>query len=151
MSFQEKNITVSLVSAVLILGYYLIRIFQISQTGILESAEVCRLWGVVIVITIVVNIIGMILTHIVSTIIEAIRTRNEDPQIEDIEDERDELIKLKGTRVAHIAFSIGVFISMLTLVFGQPALVMFSLLIFFGSFSEIIADITRLVLYRRGV
>lgn len=151
MSFQEKNITVSLVSAVLILGYYLIRIFQISQTGILESAEVFRLWGVVIVITIVVNIIGMILTHIVSTIIEAIRTRNEDPQIEDIEDERDELIKLKGTRVAHIAFSIGVFISMLTLVFGQPALVMFSLLIFFGSFSEIIADITRLVLYRRGV
>ncbi len=151
MSFQEKNITVSLVSATLILGYYLIRISQISQNGILESAEVFRLWCVVIVITIVVNIIGMILTHIISAIIEFVKTGNEDPQIEDIEDERDELIKLKGTRVAHIVFSLGVFISMLAFVFDQPPLVMFSLLIFFGSFSEIVADITRLVLYRRVV
>ncbi len=151
MSYQEKNITVSLVSAILIVGYYLIRIFQMSQNGGLESAKVFRLWGVVIVITILANIFGTILTHIFSSIIEAVKTGTEDPHIEDIEDERDELIKLKGTRVAHIVFSLGVFISMLTLVFGRPSLVMFSLLIFFGIFAEIIADISRLYLYRRGV
>jgi len=122
-----------------------------NQNSPLDSTSVFSLWGVVIVITIIVNIIGTILTHIVSAIIEAIRTRSEDPHIEDFEDERDELIKLKGTRVAHFVFSLGVFISMLTLVFGKPALVMFSSLIFFGTFAEIVADITRLVLYRRGV
>ncbi|MBC8504519.1 MAG: hypothetical protein ISR58_10595 [Anaerolineales bacterium] len=151
MSYQEKNITVSLTSAILVLGYYLTRLFQMNQNGPLDSTSVFSLWGVVIVITIIVNIVGTILTHIVSAIIEAIRTRSEDPHIEDIEDERDELIKLKGTRVAHFVFSFGALISMLTLVFGKPALVMFSLLIFFGTFAEIIADITRLVLYRRGV
>lgn len=151
MSYQEKNITVSLVSAILILGYYLTRLLQMNQSGTFDPPNVFRLWGVVIVITILVNIIGTILTHIVSSIIEAIRTQTEDPHIEDIEDERDELIKLKGTRIAYIVFSLGVLISMLTFVFGQPSLVMFSLLIFFGTFSEIIADTSRLILYRRGV
>jgi hypothetical protein len=39
---------------------------------------------------------------------------------------------------------------MLTFVFGQPPLVMFSLLIFFGVLAQIVADIWRLSLYRRG-
>ena len=71
--------------------------------------------------------------------------------IEDFEDERDKLIKLKGTSVAYWVTGFGVFISMLTLVMGQPALVMFSALIFFCLFSEIVADVSRLIFYRRGV
>jgi hypothetical protein len=52
--------------------------------------------------------------------------------------------------VAYTFSSIGVALSMLTFVFDQPPLVMFSLLIFFGVLSQIVADITRLYLYRRG-
>ncbi len=150
MTYQEKNITVSLSSAILILGYYLVNLFQMAQSGTLDSAKVFRLWGIVIVATIVVNIAGMILAHILSAVAQAIQTQQE-PEIEDIEDERDELIKLKGTRIAYIVSSFGVFISMLTLVFGKPPLVMFSLLIFFGIFSEIVADISRLIFSRRGM
>jgi hypothetical protein len=150
MTYQEKNITVTLSSAILILGYYLLRIYQIAQNGALDSASVFRLWGVVIVATIVVNIVGMILAHTLFAVAQAIQTRGE-PEIENIEDERDKLIKLKGTRIAYFVLSIGVFLSMLTLVFGQPALVMFSLLIFFSIFSEIVADISRLIYSRRGM
>ena len=100
--------------------------------------------------TVRITIIATILTHIVTAIIEAIRTGNEDQEIEDFEDERDKLIDLKGTRVTYVVSSIGVFLAMLTFVFGQPALVMFTLLIFFGVFAQILGDITRLVLYRRG-
>jgi hypothetical protein len=39
---------------------------------------------------------------------------------------------------------------MLTFALGQPPLVMFTLLIFFGVSAQIIGDILRLVLYRRG-
>jgi hypothetical protein len=39
---------------------------------------------------------------------------------------------------------------MLTFAFGQPPLVMFTLLIFFGVVAQIIGDISRLYLYRRG-
>ena len=111
---------------------------------------VFRLWGIVIVLAIIFTIVATILTHIVSAIIEAIKTGSDDPEIEDFEDERDRLIDLRGTKVTYTISSIGVFLAMLTFVFGQPPLVMFTLLIFFGVVAQIIGDISRLILYRRG-
>ena len=151
MSFQEKNITASFVIFTLILGFYLVRVFQMIQSGSFNLTNMVRLWGTVIILGIVVTIIGTILTHIGSAIIHAIKTGEEKSDIEDIEDERDRLIDLRGTKVAYFVSSIGVFLSMLTFAFGQPSLVMFSLLIFFGLVAQIIGDIARLVLYRRGV
>lgn len=150
MTYQEKNITVTLSSAILILSYYLLNIFQMAQHGSLDSTKLFRLWGIVIAAMIIINIAGMILTHIFFTVVEAVKTKQE-PEIENIEDERDELIKLKGTNVGYIVFSLGVLLSMLTLVIGKPPLVMFSLLIFFHLFSGIIADISRLIFSRRGI
>ena len=149
MSFQEKNVTVSLVNFSLILGFYLIRVFQMIQGGSFNSSNVFRLWGIVIVLAVIVTILATILTHIVSGIIQAIRTKKE-PDIENIQDERDKLIDLRGTKVTYFVSSIGGFLSMLTFVLGQPPLVMFTLLIFFGVVAQIIGDISRLYLYRRG-
>ena len=87
MSFQEKNITVTLVSFTLILAFYTIRVFQMVQDGGLNSTDLFRLWGIVIILAIIVTIIGMILTHIVSTVIEVIKTGDENPKIEDIQDD----------------------------------------------------------------
>lgn len=150
MSFQQKNITVSLVNFTLILGFYLIRLLQMMQGGSFIATNVFRLWAIVIGLAIVVTIVGTILTHIISAIIQAIKTGEEDPKIEDFEDERDQLIDLRGTKVTYYVSSLGVFLSMLTFVFGQPPLVMFALLIFSGIVAQIIGDISRLVLYRRG-
>ena len=120
------------------------------QGGSFNSTNVFRLWGIVIALTVVVTIVGTILTHIVSAIIQAIKTGEEDPKIEDFEDERDKLIDLRGTQATYTASSLGVLIAMLTFALGQPPLVMFSLLIFFGLLAQIIGDISRLALYRRG-
>jgi beta-lactamase regulating signal transducer with metallopeptidase domain len=149
MSFQEKNITVSLVNFSLILGVYIIRVFQMIQGGSFNSTNVFRLWGIVIALAILVTVFATILTHIVSNIIQAIKTK-EEPVIEDIADERDKLIDLRGTKITYFVSSIGVFLSMLTFALGQPPLVMFTLLIFFGVLAQIIGDISRLYLYRRG-
>ena len=149
MSYQQKNFTVSLVVFSLILGFYLIRLYQFIQGGDFTSSNVFRLWGIVIVLSIVFTILATILTHVGSGIIYAIKTK-EEPEIEDIQDERDRLIDLRGTRVTYLFSSIGVFLSMLTFVLGQPPLVMFSLLILSGLIAQIIGDISRLVIYRRG-
>lgn len=149
MSYQEKNITVSLVSTLLILGYYLANMFQMYQDGGLVAVRVFRLWAIVIVAGIIVNIVSSILTNIVLSIVHAIKTRMEEEE-RFIEDERDKLIGLKGMRVSYIAFSIGVLLAMLTFVFGQPPLVMFSLIIFFSLVAEIIGDISQIYRYRRG-
>lgn len=150
MTFQEKNISVSLVNFSLILVYFSIRILQLFQNDSFTPEAVFRLWGITIVLAIAVTILGTILTHIVSTIIEAIRTGNEDPKVEDVQDERDQLIDLKGTKVTYTVSSIGIFFAMLAFVFGQPPLIMFSLLIFSGFIAQIIGDISRLRLYRKG-
>ena len=150
MSFQEKNIAVSLVNFTLILGFYSIRIFQMIQGGNFNSTDVFRLWGITIALSIIVTIVATILTHIGSAIVHAIKTGEEKSNMEDIEDERDRLIDLRGTKITYFVSSIGVFLSMLTFVFGQPPLVMFSSLIFSGLVAQVIGDISRLVLYRRG-
>lgn len=149
MSYQEKNITVSLGSFTLILGFYLFRMLQMIQGGSFTSANVFRLWGIIIVLAIGVTIIATILTHIASNIVEAIKTRKE-PDIEDFADERDRSIDLRGTKITYLVSSIGSGLSMLTFVLGQSPLVMFSLLIFFGVVAQIVGDISRLYLYRRG-
>lgn len=149
MSFQEKNIAVSLSTFTVILGFYLIRVFQLVQSERFNSTHVFRLWGIIAILAVIGTILATIFTHIAGGIVHKVRT-NEDPHIEDIQDERDQIIELKGTRVAYTFSSIGVALSMLTFVFGQPPLVMFSLLIFFGVLAQVIADIWRLTLYRRG-
>ncbi len=150
MSFQEKNIAVSLTSFSLILGIYLISLFQMIHNGGLNSTSLFRLWGIVIVLAIFFTIAATILTHIVSAIIEAIKSGGEDPDIDDMADERDKLIDLKGSKISYSVSSFGVFLAMLSFVFGQPPLVMFALLIFFGILSQIVGDVSRLLLYRRG-
>ena len=150
MSFQEKNVNVSLINFTLILGVFLIRVFQMILGGSFNSTNVFRLWVIVIALAILVTIFATILTHIFSAIIQAIKTGEENPKVEDLADERDRLIELRGTKVTYFVSSIGVFLSMLTFALGQPPLVMFTLLIFFGVVAQIIGDISRLVLYRRG-
>lgn len=149
MSFQEKNIAVSLSIFTLILGFYILRVIQFMQNESFIAANMFRLWGIIAVMAVLGTIIATIFTHIAGGILHKIRT-NEDPQIEDIQDERDQLIDLKGTRVAYNFSSIGVALSMLTFVLGQPPLILFSLLIFFGVLAQVVADIYRLTLYRRG-
>lgn len=150
MSYQEKNISVSLASFTLILALYTFSIIQILRDGTFNSENLFRLWGIVIALAVIVTILATILTHIVSAILEAIQTRQE-PKVEDIRDERDTLIDLKGTKVTYFVSSIGGLFAMLTFVLGQSPLVMFSLLIFVGVLAQVIGDASRLVLYRRGV
>jgi hypothetical protein len=149
MSYQEKNVTVSLVTHLLIVGYFLFNLYQMVQAGGLIANRVFVLWAVVIIATILANIIGSILTNILLAILHAIRTRGETEE-RFIEDERDQLIGLKGMKVSYIAFSLGTLAAMLTFVFGHPPLVMFSILVFASIAAQIIGDVSQLYLYRKG-
>jgi hypothetical protein len=149
MSYQEKNITVSLASYVLILGYFIVNFSQMYRLEGLNRSKIFGLWVTVIVIGIVVNILGSILTNIVLSIVHSIRTQSDKPE-RFVEDERDKMIELKGVQVSYITFAVGVLVAMLTFVFNQPALVMFSLIIVFSFLAEIAGDIWQILLYRRG-
>lgn len=149
-SFQEKNITVSLVIFSLILVFFLIRIFFLMQTDNFVPEKVFLLWGIIAILAVVVTIFATILTHIISLIIEGIRTKKE-PKVEDIQDERDQLIDLRGTKLTHQINSSAILLSMLTFVISRQPLVMFTMLIASGIVAQIIGDAYRLHLYQRGL
>lgn len=148
MSYQQTNISVSLASHLLITGYYLISILKMRAGGLVDS-QLFRLWAVTIIATIIIVVLGTILTSIVLSVIHAIKTQSDKPA-RLIEDERDRLIRLKGSRASYIIFSLGVLVAMLSFVFGQSALVMFSLLILASLLGDIAGDIYQLILYGRG-
>jgi len=150
MSNRENTIIVSLVSSLLILIYYLISWLGMYQDVGLDAAYIFRLWAIVIIATILLNIFGNILASIAVNIAHAIRT-NSSAEVRMVEDERDKLIELKGVKASYIASSFGVFLAMLTFALGQPPLIMFSLIIFFSLLGQIIGDVSQLYLYRRGV
>lgn len=150
MSYQEKSVTVSLTAYLMIVGYYLFNVFQMFQGGGLVASQLFSLWAVVIVAGIIVVISGNILANIILSIVHAIRTGGQESE-RFIEDERDKLIDLKGNKVAYITFSVGVLIAMLTFAFGQPPLLMFSIIIFFSIAAEIAGNLAQIILYRRGM
>ncbi|MBI3170676.1 MAG: hypothetical protein HYZ22_19520 [Chloroflexi bacterium] len=150
MSYQEKNITVSLLSHILIAIYYLTNLLPIMQSGEWVASRLYALWLIVIGVNIIVNIIASILTNIVLTIVEAVKSRKyEDPRF--ITDERDSLIELKGSRVSYITYSLGVLVSIFAFIFGQSPFMMISLIFAFGILAEITGDIAQITLYRRGM
>lgn len=150
MSYQQRNVTVALVTHLLIAGYFVVNWLLMYNGEGLVAKRVFALWLTVIVATIVITIFGTILTNIIGAIAHAIKTRSEKPE-NFIEDERDKLIDLKGTRISYVTFSIGVGLAMLSFVLKQPALIMFSIIILFSLLAEIAGDISKLVRYQKGV
>lgn len=150
MSFKEKTIVVTLINFSLILGFFVWRVSHLMATDTFEPQRIFTLWGWVLFFAVVVSIIAIILATFGMTLLQAINEGDDNPEIDDFEDERDQLIDLRGTRVTYSLYSFGVLLAMLTFVMGQPPLVMFTLLIVVGLIAQIVGDATRLILYRQG-
>jgi hypothetical protein len=147
MSYQEKKNIVSLISTILIFGFYCLYMFQKYQEGHIDSTD-WIFWGSVILILIPVSIVAKIIIHIVFSIINTIATNEKEPAFSD---ELDKLIGLKATRNSHYVFTIGFVLSMVPLVMDMSPSVMFIILILSGLVSEVVGFITQLYLYRKGV
>ena len=75
MSYQEKKNIVSLISTLLIFGFYCLYVFQKYQEGSIDSTDTFRFWGAVILILIPVSIVAKIIITIVFNIIYRITTK----------------------------------------------------------------------------
>ena len=150
MSYHEKNSAMSLTTMLLLFGYYVLNMIQMVQHDALSPTGIFSLWLTVSVLGIIIHILTNIISYIAFHILRAVTT-NEIEEEPTFADERDRLIALKGTRNSYAVFSIGAFIAMMTLVLGMSPLVMFVLLIFAALTAQVVGDISRLYLYRKGV
>lgn len=148
LSYQEKQILVSLFNTMIIMAayfYYLHNRYSAFSAEMLSDLQLLgKSFLMLIPITIVVQIVFLIIFHIVLHI-----TSSE--KIPDLTDERDKLIELKSLRISHWVFITGFFLAMGSQALEMKPFVMFLMLIISGFLAGIVSDIAKLVYYRKGV
>lgn len=147
-SEKEKTILVSVVSMILILGFYSLYVYHKYIAGNPDVINDFKFWGKAFLILIPVTIVSQIIIHIIFAIINKIVT-NED--ISSITDERDKLIELKAIRISHWIFIFGFLLSMGSQAVGMQPWVMFITLIFSGFIAAIVSEIAKIYFYRKGI
>ncbi|MDR7239226.1 hypothetical protein [Neobacillus drentensis] len=148
MTYQEKRSIVSLISAILIFGFYCLYMYPRYPGGGLESMETFRYWGSFVLILTLFSIVAHIMISIIFNIVFRMTTIEKEPKFAD---ELDKLINLKAARNSFFVFIIGFLLAMGSLVIYQPSQVMFIILIFSGFISDVTGSVTKFYHYRKGV
>ena len=148
MSYQEKQNIVNIFSGLLITAIYAWMVYQRQLQGRFDLTEDFQTWGLIFLIFIGISIVVRIIIQIIFHIINAIATREEDVPVED---ERDQLIKLKATRNSYYAFTSGFVLSVLGLAVGMPVHWIFVAFVGFGLIAEILDNGSQIYYYRKGI
>jgi uncharacterized membrane protein len=148
MSYQEKQNIVNIFSGLLVTVIYALMVYQRHLQGNFDLREDFRTWGIIFLIYIGISIVVRIIIQIIFHIINAIATREEKVPVED---ERDQLIKLKATRNSYYAFSSGFVISVVGLALGMPVHWIFIAFVGFGLIAEILDNGSQIYYYRKGI
>ena len=140
MSFREKSIWVSLVATILIFGYYFANVFSYFTSFDVNNRELVGLFIGVVVL--------MVIVEVVLHIILAIAFKKETMEAED---ERDNLIRLKATKVSYFVLVFGIWMMAISLLLSASPVAMANIIIFFFILAEIAGFSTQLFYYRKGI
>lgn len=140
MSFQEKSVWISLITTLLVFGYYFVKVIEWMTGGEIYGPEIIGLFIVVVVAMIVIEAVSHIALAL-SSVKEA----------ELYEDERDQLIELKATRNAYYLLASGVWVAAGSMLLSPSPLMMANVILFFFILSEITGFSSQLFYYRKGI
>jgi hypothetical protein len=148
MSYQEKQNIVNIFSGLIVTIIYALMVYQRHQQGQFDLTDDFQTWGRIFLIFIGISIVVRIIIQIIFHIINAIATREDKVPVED---ERDQLIKLKATRNSYYAFTSGFVLSVLGLALGMPVHWIFIAFVAFGLIAEILDNGSQIYYYRKGI
>lgn len=165
MSYKQKQILVSIVSASIVLIAYCFFAVDKYLTSKTQAVDL-RFWAVSMLIFIgigiVVSIIIQILFHIFLSVGTAVRKtviegKADSKEIERsiksemVEDEMDKLIGLKSSRASLVVYGFGFVAGLFTLAFSIHPAVMLNILFVTFSLASIVEGIIRLGYYKKGI
>ena len=136
-SFEEKSIWITLVSMLVIFGYYFVVAARMKSAGSSAVVEFVPLFVSVVVLMVVVIVIG----HIVV----AIASRPEG------RDERDRLIEWRAESNASWVLGVGVLAGIWSVATSVDNVWIAHLLLLFLISSEVVKSVSKLLYYRRGL
>lgn len=150
MSYEHKNIYISLITTIITFIFYSLYMHEKYLEGRFEGPDASSFVGVSVFLLIGASIVVTIIMHIIFAILTAIITQKE-PDENTIKDERDKLIDLKGLQIFVLVFSFGFIGCMGALALGMETYLVFINIIISMFFANTISDVAKLFFYHRGI
>ena len=149
MSFEERNAVSGILVSFVTWGIMLSVLLQKSAAGMFEGSAGLEHWARAVLWLIVIGIGMMIAMTILLNIAYAVITGEKKPDF--LRDERDTLIGLRGMQATSIVSSTGIVVAIIALAFGASILVVLNMILAACALSNFASEVTKLVLYRRGI
>lgn len=146
MSYQDRNNIVSIVISLLVNGYVIFRLFEMSAAGAFDGADAVNVWARMVVWAIPISIAGTIVGTILFNIGYAMVTGETKPSF--LVDERDRQIDLRAIVAVVVVAAAGFILAIVGLAFGWSALVGFNIVYFAMALGSMASDAFKFIAYR---
>lgn len=148
MSYQEKNIALSLLAFIILVIFFYPRVGEMYATGQFSGEAGLILLGKTGLVFIGVGVVAVVVLSVLHGVLFAAITG--DCVQSEITDERDRMIERRGMQISGIVTGIGLVCAMIALALGQGAVpVLIGIVAAFG-IAEFISAIARLAMYQLG-
>jgi hypothetical protein len=165
MSYKIKRVIIALLTGVVLLAAYGFYAFGKVNSGA-ATLDDTKFWATTILLVIGIGIVAMIVIQIIFHILlsigvaicEQVKTGTCDDkkvekaiELEMVQDEMDNLIELKATKIGYAVVGIGFVAALVSLVLEWPLAVMLNIL--FGSFviGAMIEAFVQIHYYKKGI
>ena len=149
MTHEERNNLMAIVVGIMIIIYIAWNVHSKVEAGVFTGPDGLMLWARTVLWAIPIGVISMIVGTILMAIIYAIATG--DPKPSFIVDERDKLIGNWGMKVTIGCVSTGFIMAIIGLAMGSSAFVVLNVIFFSFAAGDLFGNLTKLVLWRRGL
>ncbi len=149
MSYEERNAVSGILVCFVTWAVMLWVLLQKSAAGLFEGNAGLVLWAQAVLWLMLLGIGIAIVMTILFNIAYAIISGEKKPDF--LRDERDTLIGLRGIQATLIVITIGIIGAIIALALGKSILFFLNMILAACALSSLASDVTKLVLYRRGV
>lgn len=150
MSKHQKETIISLVSLLVVSTGYISYVFSNYLSQAFSDREELKYWASAFLLIIPIRLVLQIVLFILFKIFEGILSNGK--ITEDITDERDRIVELKGDWISGILFIMGFAFALFCVVFFNSSLsAMFAIILIAGYFSELIGIIAKMYFFKRGI
>ena len=148
MVYQDRNNLVSIAVSLLVNGYVIFRLFEMSAAGAFDGADAVNVWARMVIWVIPIAIASTIVGTILVNIVYAVVTGQSKPSF--LVDERDKMFDRRGIAALAGIAGAGFVMAMVALAFGWSALIGFNIIYFAMALGSITGDAVKFISYRRG-
>ena len=149
MSFEERNAVTGILVCFITWVIMLTVLLRKSAAGQFDGSAGPQLWAQAVLWLIVIGIAVAIVMTILFNIAYAVITGDKKPDF--LSDERDTIIGLRGMQATSIVISTGIVGAFIALAWGASVLMVLNLIFAACALGSFASEVTKLVLYRRGV